>query len=69
MATPKMTAAASTNAFRRPVRSDSRPPASEAATTSAGCTRVARNTCCGTSSLLVPTRSSRKKTWYVVRNA
>src|SRR4051795_5745079 len=38
-----------TKTFRRPVRSDSRPPASEARTTRADWTSAPRKICCGTS--------------------
>ena len=59
IARPYTVAAPRTNSFRRPVRSDSRPPIREAATTTVDCTSVPRNTWPGTSSSAVPILSSR----------
>jgi hypothetical protein len=58
-AMPYVTAAAATNAFRLPVRSDSLPALSEATTRTADWTDVARKTCRGTSVSELPTCSSR----------
>ena len=59
IATPYTVDAPRTKTFRRPVRSESLPPSREAATTTADCTSVPRNTCPGTSSSAVPILSSR----------
>ena len=48
-----------TKTFRRPVRSESRPPRSDAATTTTDWTSVPRKICCGTSASALPILSSR----------
>ena len=58
-ASPYTTDAARTKIFRRPVRSESRPPMTEAATTTAAWASVPRNICSGTSALAVLILSSR----------
>ena len=59
IATPYTTEAVSTKIFRRPARSDRRPPIRDAATTRTDWTSVARKICRGTSSSALPIFSSR----------
>ena len=59
IATPYTVEAARTKTFRRPVRSDSLPPSSDATTTTVDWTSVPRNTCRGTSASAEPSLSSR----------
>ena len=53
-ASPNTTDAEATKTLRRPVRSDSHPPTSDATTTTLDMARVARNICRGTSGSLLP---------------